>query len=123
MPHRASHALDLKTQRALCCDLLNEVRLRGEGARWLDFFAEGLDPRATQCVWTAHALQRQPIAASEALVQATRLTPETDSKTPTYRERIDIVAEVTNQQLGRVFSYLAVRRRMVSVGSNSFGPV
>jgi len=113
----------LKTHRALCCELLNEVRLRGDRERWLDSFTEGLNPRATQCVWTAHALQRQLMATSEALVQATRLTPETDSKTPTHRERIGIVAEVTNQQLGRVFSYLAVRRRMVSVGSNSFGPV
>ena len=144
-------SLFFKTHRALCCELLNEVRLRGDRERWRDFFAEGLEASATQCVSTAHALlalvnadrdriaglgraaasaqavhhalQSQPIATSEALVEATRLTPATVNKAPAHRERIGIVAQVANRQRGRVFSYLAVRRRMPSVGRSSFSPV
>ena len=33
--------LFFKTHRALYYGLLNEVRFRGDGERWLDFFAEG----------------------------------------------------------------------------------
>ena len=126
-------SLFFKTHRALYYELLNEVRLRGDWERWLDFFAEGIEASATQGVSTAnallalvnadrdriaglgraaasalavhHALQRQPIATSAALVQATRLTPATVNKSLAHLERIGIVAEVTNRQRGRVFSY------------------
>ena len=123
-----------KTHRALYYELLNEVRLRGDWERWLDFFAEGIEASATQAVTTAntllvmvnadrdriaglgraatsalavhHALQRQPIATSAALVKATGLTAATVNKSLAHMERIGIVGEVTNRQRGRVFSYV-----------------
>jgi Fic family protein len=126
-------SLFFKTHRALYYELLNEVRLRGDWERWLDFFAEGIEASATQGVATANALlalvsadrdriaglgraatsaldvhqalQRQPIATSAALVKATRLTPATVNKSLAHLERIGIVAELTNRQRGRVFSY------------------
>jgi Fic family protein len=126
-------SLFFKTHRALYYELLNEVRLRGDWERWLDFFAEGIEASATQGVATANALlalvnadrdriaglgraaasalevhealQRQPIATSAALVKATRLTPATVNKSLAHLERIGVVAELTNRQRGRVFSY------------------
>ena len=122
------------THRAPYYELLNEVRLHGDWERWLDFFAEGIEASATQAVATANALlalvnadrdriagpgraaasalavhqalQRQPIATSAALVKATRLTPATVNKSLAHMERLGVVAEVTNRQRGRVFSYL-----------------
>jgi Fic family protein len=127
-------SLYFKTHRALYYELLNEVRLRGDWERWLDFFAEGIEASATQAVATANALlalvnadrdriaglgraaasalevhqalQRQPIATSAALVRTTRLTPATVNKSLAHLERIGVVREVTNRQRGRVFSYL-----------------
>lgn len=127
-------SLFFKTHRTLYYELLNEVRLRGDWERWLDFFAEGIEASATQAVATANALlalvnadreriiglgraaasalevhqalQRQPIATSAALVKATRLTPATVNKSLAHLERIGIVGEVTNRQRGRVFSYV-----------------
>jgi Fic family protein len=127
-------SLFFKTHRALYYELLNEVRLRGDWERWLDFFAEGIETSATQAVATANAmlalvnadrdriaglgraaasalevhqaLQRQPIATSAALVRATKLTPATVNKSLAHLERIGIVGEVTNRRRGRVFSYL-----------------
>jgi Fic family protein len=112
---------------------LNEVRLRGDWERWLDFFAEGIEASATQAVATANALlalvnadrdriaalgraaasalaahqalQRQPIASSAALVKATGLTAATVNKSLAHLEGIGIVSEITNRQRGRVFSY------------------
>ncbi len=126
-------SLYFKTHRALYYELLNEVRLRGDWERWLDFFAEGIETSATQAVATAQALlalvnadrdriaglgraaasalrvhqalQRQPIATSAALVKATQLTPATVNKSLAHLERIGIVGEVSNRQRGRVFSY------------------
>ena len=126
-------SLFFKTHRALYYELLNEVRLRGDWERWLDFFAEGIEVSATQAVATANALlalvnadrdyiaglgraaasaltvhqalQRQPIATSAALVKATGLTPATVNKSLAHLERIGIVAELTNRQRGHVFSY------------------
>jgi Fic family protein len=127
-------SLFFKTHRALYYELLNEVRLRGDWERWLDFFAEGIETSASQAVATANAmlalvnadrdriaglgraaasalevhqaLQRQPIATSAALVKATKLTPATVNKSLAHLERIGIVGEVTNRRRGRVFSYL-----------------
>jgi Fic family protein len=126
-------SLFFRTHRALYYELLNEVRLRGDWERWLDFFAEGIEASASQAVATANALlalvnadrdriaglgraaasalevhqalQRQPIASSAALVKATRLTPATVNKSLAHLERIGIVNELTNRQRGRVFSY------------------
>ncbi|MBK9116676.1 MAG: Fic family protein [Betaproteobacteria bacterium] len=126
-------SLFFKAHRAVYYELLNEVRLRGDWERWLDFFAEGIESSATQGVSTAnallalvnadrdriaglgraaasaltvhHALQRQPIATSAALVKATRLTPATVNKSLAHLARIGIVGEITNRQRGRVFSY------------------
>jgi len=43
-------SLFFKAHRALYYELLNEVRLRGDWERWLDFFAEGVQVSATQAV-------------------------------------------------------------------------
>lgn len=126
-------SLFFKTHRTLYYELLNEVRLRGDWERWLDFFAEGVQASASQAVATANALlalvntdrdriaglgraassalavhealQRQPIATSAALVKATGLTAATVNKSLAHLERIGIVAELTSRQRGRVFSY------------------
>jgi Fic family protein len=126
-------SLFFKRHRALYYELLNEVRLRGNWERWLDFFAEGIEVSAAQAVATAHALlalvnadrdriaglgraagsalavhqalQRQPIVTSQALVKACGLTAATVNKSLAHLERIGVVAEVTNRLRGRVFSY------------------
>lgn len=126
-------SLFFKTHRALYYELLNEVRLHGDWERWLDFFAEGVQVSATQAVATAnvllalvsadrdriaglgraatsalaihHALQRQPIVTSAALVKATGLTAATVNKSLAHLERLGVVTELTNQRRGRVFAY------------------
>ncbi len=126
-------SLFFKTHRALYYELLDEVRVRGDWERWLDFFAEGVQVSATQAVVTANtllalvnadrdriatlgraatsalavhqALQRQPIATSSALVKATSLTAATVNKALAHLVDLDIVGELTNRQRGRVFSY------------------
>lgn len=126
-------SLFFKRHRALYYDLLNAVRVDGDWERWLDFFAEGIEVCATQGVATAnallhlvngdrdriaalgraaqsalvvhHALQRQPIATSGALVAATGLTAATVNKSLGHLVTLDIIRELTNRQRGRVFSY------------------
>ncbi len=126
-------SLFFKTHRALYYELLNEVRLRGDWERWLDYFAEGIEVSATEAITTANAmlalvnkdrdriaslgraaasalavhqaLQRQPLATSAALVKATKLTPATVNKSLAHLERVGIVGELTSRQRGRVFSY------------------
>ncbi len=126
-------SLYFKTHRARYYELLNGVRLRGDWERWLDFFAEGVEVSATQAVATANALlgmvntdrdriaglgraagsavvvhealQRQPIVTAAALVRMTELTAATVNKSLAHLERLGIVAELTNRQRGRVFSY------------------
>src|SRR5690606_16805493 len=48
-------SLFFKRHRGLYYELLNEVRLKGDWERWLDFFAEGIEASATQAVAPAHA--------------------------------------------------------------------
>jgi Fic family protein len=126
-------SLFFKTHRALYYELLNEVRLHGDWERWLEFFAEAVQVSATQGVITAnallalvnadrdriaslgratesafavhHALQRQPIVTSAALVSTTGLTAATVNKSLAHLERLGIVGELTNRKRGRVFSY------------------
>jgi Fic family protein len=126
-------SLFFRAHRALYYELLNEVRLRGEWERWLDFFGEAIERSATAAAGTANALlttvqhdreriaslgraaesalavhlalQRQPISTSAALVAATGLTPATVNKSLDHLQRLDIVAELTNRRRGRVFSY------------------
>jgi len=126
-------SLFFKRHRALYYELLNDVRLRGDWERWLDFFAEGIETSAAQAVATANtllalvnadrdriarlgraapsalavhqALQRQPIATAASLVKATRLTAATVNKSLAHLERIGVVEELTNRLRGRVFSY------------------
>ena len=126
-------SLFFKRHRPLYYEHLNGVRLNGDWERWLDFFAEAVDVSATQAVATAnalltivnvdrdriahlgraarsalavhHALQRQPIATSAALVKATSLTAATVNKSLMHLERIDVVTELTSRQRDRVFAY------------------
>ncbi len=126
-------SLYFKRHRALYYELLNDVRLRGDWERWLDFFAEGIEASATQAVATANALlalvnadrdriarlgraapsalavhqalQRQPISTATSLVKATGLTAATVNKSLAHLETIGVVGELTNRQRGRVFSY------------------
>lgn len=126
-------SLFFKRHRALYYELLNEVRLRGDWERWLDFFAEGIEASATQAVATANtllalvntdrdriarlgrpapsalavhqALQHQPIATATSLVRATGLTAATVNKSLGHLERIKVVEELTDRRRGRVFSY------------------
>lgn len=126
-------SLFFKTHRALYYELLNDVRLHGDWERWLDFFAEGIQVSATQAVVTAnallslvnsdrvriaalgraagsalavhHALQHQPIATAATLMKATTLTAATVNTSLVHLQRLGIVAELTNRQRGRVFSY------------------
>jgi len=107
-------SLYFKTHRALYYELLNEVRLRGDWERWLDFFAEAIQVTAAQAAATANALltlvnadrdriatlgraavsalavhealQRQPIVTSAALVKATALTAATVNKSLAHLE-------------------------------------
>lgn len=132
-------SLFFKRHRALYYELLNEVRVSGDWERWLEFFAEGIAVSAAQAVDTSQALlalvdadrdhiaglgraaasglkvhqalQRQPLATSPALVEATGLTPVTVNKTLAHLERLGIVDELTRRQRGRVFSY----RRYVEI--------
>ena len=126
-------SLFFRAHQSLYYELLNDVRLRGDWERWLDFFAEGIEVSATQAVATANTLlalvnadrdriaglgraassalvvhqvlQRQPITTSAALVKATGLTPATVNKSLAHLERVGVVGEVTNRRRGRVFSY------------------
>lgn len=126
-------SLFFNTHRALYYELLNEVRLRGDWERWLDFFAEGIAVTATQAVATAQglldlvnkdrdriaglgrpapsalavhqAMQKQPLATSAFLVKVTGLTPATVNKSLSHLADLGIVAELTRRQRDRVFSY------------------
>jgi Fic family protein len=140
-------SLFFKTHRALYYELLNEVRLRGDWERWLDFFAEGVQASAAQALVTAQALlalvnedrdriatlgraassalvvhlalQRQPLATSAALVKAAGLTAATVNKSLGHLSALGIVAELTQRQRGRVFSY----RRYVELLNADLPPV
>lgn len=126
-------SLFFRTHRSLYYELLNEVRLRGDWERWLDFFAEGVQASATQAVVTAQALlalvnqdrdrilalgraaasalavhqalQRQPLTTAAALVKAAGLTAATVNKSLAHLSALGIVVELTQRQRGRVFSY------------------
>jgi Fic family protein len=126
-------SLYFNTHRALYYELLNEVRLRGDWERWLEFFAEGIGVTATQAVSTAqallelvnkdrdriaglgraaasalavhHAMQKQPLMTSGALVKASGLTPATVNKSLGHLVALGIVAELTRRKRDRVFSY------------------
>ena len=126
-------SLFFRTHRSLYYELLNDVRLRGDWERWLDFFAEGVQASATQAVLTAHALlalvnadrdriatlgraaasalavhqalQRQPLTTTAALVRSAGLTAATVNKSLAHLSALGIVAELTQRQRGRVFSY------------------
>jgi len=126
-------SLYFKKHRALYYELLGDVRLRGDWERWLEFFAEGVEASASQAVATANALlalvnadreriatlgraagsalkvhralQRQPIATSNALVKTTGLTAATVNKSLAHLENLDVIVELTSRQRGRVFGY------------------
>lgn len=135
-------SLFFKTHRSLYYELLNEVRLHGDWERWLGFFAEGIETTAAEALDTITALlvlvqedrariaslgraaesalavleelQRQPISTSNALVEATGLTPATVNKSLAHLQRLGIVDEITNRQRGRVFSYARYVERLAT---------
>ena len=126
-------SLHFKEHRATYYELLNRIRESGEWEAWLEFFADAVQASATQAAGTAQRLlklasadaqrieglgrasssalaihrdlQRQPIATSGSLVEATGLTPPTVNKTLVHLERLGIVVEITSRQRGRVWSY------------------
>ena len=132
-------SLFFKAHRASYYELLNAVSRHGDWERWLDFFADAIQVSAEQALTATNdllalveadrarvaalgraatsalavheALQRQPIATSNTLVKATRLTAATVNKTLAHLERIGVVGEITDRQRGRVFSY----RRYVEI--------
>jgi len=126
-------SLYFKKHRALYYELLNDVRMNGDWERWLEFFGEGIETsarealamaealvslvnrdrdriatlgRAASSALTVHqALQKQPIASSNSLVEETKLTPATVNRSLVHLERLGVVQELTNRRRGRVFSY------------------
>jgi Fic family protein len=128
-------SLFFKKHRALYYDLLNGVRLQGDWERWLDYFAEGIEQSATQAVATAQqllalansdrdriaamgrsaasglavhqSLQRQPVTTAAALVSSTGLALATVNRTLAQLVEVNMVAELTQRQRNRVFSYRA----------------
>jgi Fic family protein len=126
-------SLFFKKHRATYYELLNDVRLNGDWERWLDFFGEGIETNAREALSLAEALvalvnkdrdriaslgraassalavhqalQKQPVATSNSLVGATRLTPATVNHSLARLEKIGVVTELTNRKRGRVFSY------------------
>ncbi len=126
-------SLHLKEHRPTYYELLNRVRESGDWEAWLEFFAEAVEVSATQAAGTAQRLlklasadalriealgrasssalaihrdlQRQPIATTSSLVEATGLTPPTVNKALVHLERLGIVVEITARQRGRVWSY------------------
>jgi Fic family protein len=128
-------SLFFKKHRALYYELLNGVRLQGDWERWLDYFAEGIERSATQAVDTAQrllalvnadrdriaafgrgaasalavhrSLQRQPITTAGALVKDTGLALATVNRMLVQLIDAGIVAELTQRQRNRIFSYRA----------------
>jgi Fic family protein len=126
-------SLHFKQHRQTYYELLNAVRISGDWETWLEFFADAVVASATQAATSARrllelasadglrieglgratasalaihrALQRQPIATAASLAAATGLTPATVNKSLAHLERIQVVAELTRKQRGRVFSY------------------
>jgi Fic family protein len=126
-------SLYFKKHRALYYELLNDVRLNGDWERWLDFFGEGIEASAREAMATAEALvslvdkdrdriarlgrpagsalevhqalQKQPIATSNWLVEETKLVPATVNSSLAHLERLGVVRELTKRRRGRVFSY------------------
>jgi Fic family protein len=126
-------SLFFKKHRALYYELLNDVRLNGDWERWLEFFGEGIETSAREAMSTAEALlslvnkdrdriarlgraassalevhqalQKQPIASSNWLVEETKLVPATVNRSLAHLERLGMVRELTKRRRGRVFSY------------------
>ncbi len=128
-------SLFFKKHRALYYELLNAVRVHGDWERWLEYFAEGVEKSATQAVATAQhllalvnkdrnriatlgrgaasalavlqALQRQPVTTAPALVRDTGLAMATVNRMLVQLIDPGIVAELTQRQRNRIFSYRA----------------
>ena len=127
-------SLFFKTHRSLYYELLNEVRLRGDWERWLDFFAEGVQvtrdagrghgqcaaragdrrPRPHRRLGRAAtvgaggapgACSGSPSPPRRSLVKATGLTAGYGEQVAGASGELGIVAELTRRQRGRVFSY------------------
>ncbi|MBI2796661.1 MAG: Fic family protein [Gemmatimonadetes bacterium] len=126
-------SLHFKEHRPTYYELLNGVRQHGDWEGWLEFFADAVLASATSAATSAkrllelasadgarierlgraarsalaihRALQRQPIATSASLAQATGLTPATVNKSLVHLERAGVVTELTGRRRGRVFGY------------------
>ncbi len=85
-------SLYFKRHRALYYELLNEVRLRGDWERWLDFFAEGIEASATQAVATANTLLALVNADRDQIARLGRAAPSgsrgaSGAAAPAHRDR------------------------------------
>jgi Fic family protein len=126
-------SLHFKEHRRTYYELLNRIRDSGDWEAWLEFFAEAVRAAATDASRSARrllelaatdatrierlgrptasalavhrALQRQPIATSASLTEASGLTPATVNKSLVHLERLGVVRQLTSRRRGRVFSY------------------
>jgi Fic family protein len=127
-------SLYLKQHRSEYYDLLSRVRFEGDWEAWLRFFAEGVRVTAATAVETARdivrmferdrkriqelpgrgtgsfiqihqAMQERPIADLNLLVEKTKLSAPTITKTLASLCATGILREVTGKKRNRVYAY------------------
>jgi Fic family protein len=126
-------SLYLKTHRKVYYQLLNEVRDHGRWEVWLEFFLDGVKEVAEQANFSArsissifdqdaqkiselkraapmarkvHELMRQrPIVTIAVIIDLCKTTAPTAANALSNLIDLEIVAEVTGKQRGRVFAY------------------
>jgi Fic family protein len=133
-------SLYFKTYRTVYYDLLNEVRIKGNWERWLDFFADAVIITSKQAFKTAQKLiamkeknrtvinrqgrsshtadiihdilMKNPVTTSSKLVNASGLNPTTVNNALNLLINIGIVNELTGQKRNRVYCYTEYIRIM-----------
>ncbi len=128
-------SLYLKMHRDEYYRLLQEVRLQGAWEAWLAFFLDGVTEtangafaaarriadllredreriaaagaRAGSALRVHEILQQTPFVSASTLVTRTRLSAPTVNAALAELQRLNVVAEVTGRQRGRIFAYRA----------------
>jgi Fic family protein len=126
-------SLYFKTRRQEYYDLLQQVRVKGDWERWVQFFVTGVKDTADLAVQTArrlidlfdedrrkiqsvgksagsalrvhHALQKGPLATIAHVAQVTGLTAPTVAAALDTLQQQGIVRELTGHRRGRLFGY------------------